>query len=491
MNYLPTSQQSACYNFVLNPRSGSLAIDAKAGTGKTCTLREIANRLPGSGLATSFSRLTVRDLSNAMPGNWDAVGIHALGNQAIKKRLSFVKVDTQNNALFEIVKELLADEDGKWKILSDVCRLVKIAALYGIVPGHENFVLADTPKNWESLADTFDIDYSPLIYDTARKSLRKINDLALKGNITYTHMLTLPLFWNFPIKQYPKIIIDEAQDLNILQHLLIERALRPGGRVFIAGDPSQAIYAFSGALSDSFTSLTQRFNATIQPLTLSWRCPKAVIREAQLYVPLIEAVPNAIEGLVERHSSINVDALPRTIICRNNAPLMALALRLFVQGYSVEIAGKKDIKAGLKSIINRLAAGKNSDAMKSEEFLDRLDRWAHREVSRRPIRRPAVEDKVAALKALASHHSTLGKIRQHLDKLYIDLDSENRRPVEFHFSTIHKAKGREWDKIAFLDSHLLPSKWAKQPWEIQQENNLAYVAVTRARQELHYITSEK
>ena len=55
--------------------------------------------------------------------------------------------------------------------------------------------------------------------------------------------------------------------------------------------------------------------------------------------------------------------------------------------------------------------------------------------------------------------------------------------------TIHKSKGLEWDTVFILDPQLMPSKWAKLPWQQQQEKNLQYVAVTRAKLHLKYITS--
>lgn len=35
----------------------------------------------------------------------------------------------------------------------------------------------------------------------------------------------------------------------------------------------------------------------------------------------------------------------------------------------------------------------------------------------------------------------------------------------------------------------MPSKWAQKSWELKQENNLLYVAVTRAKLNLRYISS--
>jgi superfamily I DNA/RNA helicase len=129
--------------------------------------------------------------------------------------------------------------------------------------------------------------------------------------------------------------------------------------------------------------------------------------------------------------------------------------------------------------------------MPASEFLSRLDRWATREIERRPARKHSVLDKRDALAALAEHHQTVGAIRKHIDRLYVnDDDEKQRKTAEFSLSTIHKAKGREWDRVGFLDAHLIPGRWAKQPWELEQEHNLAYVGVTRAKQELVYLDSD-
>lgn len=487
MPHPPTPQQSAYYSAGTDPRAGSIALCARAGCGKTWTQRELAKLLPGSGLATSVLKSTTKDLAAAMPQNWEVKGLHALGYAGIRKKIPSVELDTGGNALYEFVKETLKDDDW-WRALPDIKALVEQAMLAGIVPQHERWATPDTIESWELLADRFDIDMTPQVYETANAAVIHLNQLALGGRIQFTHMLTLPLFFGFPVNQYPKIIVDEAQDLNILQHLMVGKALRHNGRVFITGDDRQAIMAFSGALSNSFHELVHKFSCTVLPLTVSWRCPRAVIEVAQRYVPDIQAAPTAIEGSVIEACPTDVSDLPRTILCRNNAPLMRLAMKLFVSGFSVECAGK-DIGAGLKSTISRITSSKTADQMPALEFLSRLDRWATREIERRPARRHSVLDKRDALAALAEHHQTVGAIRKHIDRLYVN-DEKQQRKAEFQLSTIHKAKGREWDRVGFLDAHLIPGRWAKQYWELEQEANLAYVGVTRAKQELVYLDSE-
>lgn len=489
MIHPPTPQQAAYYAAGTDPRAGSIALNAKAGTGKTFSQAELASRLPGSGLATSVMRSTTADLAAVMPSNWTTIGMHALGYRAIRKKLPHCKLDKNGNLLYEFCKNALKNEDAWWKLFADIKPLVGQAMLAGIVPGHEKFATPDTEDNWLALAERFDLEWSPLIYETARAALIHLNNKALEGRIQFTHMLTLPLFWSFPVEQYPKIIVDEAQDLNILQHLIIARALRHNGRVFITGDPNQAIMAFAGSDSNSFYNLVDRFNCTILPLTWCWRCGSEIIDVARQYVPELEAPPGAHTGTVTQVEPTDISDLPRQIITRNNAPGTRLAMRLFVSGYSVEVAGR-DIGTGLKSTINRVASGKTSDHLKSDQLIGRLQRWANREIERRPARRHSVLDKLDAITALATHHPTVGSIRKHLDQLYVNEQDGKRRPAEFQISTIHKAKGREWERVGFLDPHLIPARWAKQDWEREQERNLCYVATTRAKNELIYLNSE-
>jgi superfamily I DNA/RNA helicase len=58
-------------------------------------------------------------------------------------------------------------------------------------------------------------------------------------------------------------------------------------------------------------------------------------------------------------------------------------------------------------------------------------------------------------------------------------------------STIHKAKGLEADHTGLLDWRLCPSKYAKRPDQMQQETNLQFVAVTRSKDTITFIDSER
>jgi len=54
-------------------------------------------------------------------------------------------------------------------------------------------------------------------------------------------------------------------------------------------------------------------------------------------------------------------------------------------------------------------------------------------------------------------------------------------------SSVHRAKGLEANVVWILCPDLMPHPKAEQPWEQEQEMNLKYVAITRAKRELRVV----
>ena len=55
-------------------------------------------------------------------------------------------------------------------------------------------------------------------------------------------------------------------------------------------------------------------------------------------------------------------------------------------------------------------------------------------------------------------------------------------------STIHKSKGLENDNVFILCPELIPNRFAVQEWQLKQEDNLLYVAITRAKKKLIFLS---
>src|SRR4029077_17901695 len=110
---------------------------------------------------------------------------------------------------------------------------------------------------------------------------------------------------------------------------LVRKFLKPDGRMVVVGDDRQAIMGFAGASADAMDDLIKELQPTILPLTVTWRCPKAVVAEAQKLVPDILAADNAAVGKILMQAELT-EQLEKTdaILCRNTAPLVTTAYGL-------------------------------------------------------------------------------------------------------------------------------------------------------------------
>jgi superfamily I DNA/RNA helicase len=234
--------------------------------------------------------------------------------------------------------------------------------------------------------------------------------------------------------------------------------------------------------------LVRELQPTVLPLTVTWRCPKTVVAEAQKIVPDIQAAEGAIDGTVTAQAELPVE-LEKTdaILCRNVAPLVETAYGLIRRGVACKVEGR-DIGSGLLKLVDRWRRITGIGA-----FLDKLEDYRNREIQKALAKGKEgkvneITDRCATLAVIceavrAKGDQSLDGVRAFINDLFAD----NVTGV-LTLCTYHKSKGREWLRV-FLFQHAArcPSKWAKQAWELQQESNLAYVAITRAQRDLIYV----
>lgn len=85
---------------------------------------------------------------------------------------------------------------------------------------------------------------------------------------------------------------------------------------------------------------------------------------------------------------------------------------------------------------------------------------------------------------------TVSKVLAYM--LRVSSDNDDAREKMITLSTIHKAKGLEWDVVWWFGFDALhPSKFAVTAEEKQQERNLEYVAGTRSRGPVYLVPLEK
>jgi DNA helicase-2/ATP-dependent DNA helicase PcrA len=511
-----SSYQSAVFDH-FRSGSGSRIIRAVAGSGKTTTMKNAIRFLPDfcSVQMLAFNTEAAAQLKDAIEelkqrtgrsfAFTDAGTFHSVGMRALRSYLNLPnsQIKVKSNKTRWLFRDKLAENANSTllrhqnpqyveNIYSSFCtKLVGLAkgeGLGALVPGDR--------AAWQKLIDHHGLylesnsgEISHAI-DLSMALLDWSNAAARLGSLDFDDMLYLISLWNIALPRNEIVICDEAQDTNPVRRAMLHLLLADGGRLYAVGDEKQSIYGFTGATTDAMDQIAADFSCEALPLTVCYRCARSIVLQAQTWVNYIEPAPQAPEGevcfekpLAETLSELTpLDA----ILCRNTAPLVSVAYRLISSGVGCRILGR-EIGAGLVGLIEQQ---KTSDL---DEMLDRLAAWAEKETTRfikkgEEIRADALMDRVECIniisEALGSQDRTVAVLTAKIETMFSD-----QADGLLTLCTIHKAKGKEWPTVAILRPDLMPSKSARQEWQLEQENNLCYVAATRAQNRLIYTAS--
>ena len=475
MKHNLTNEQTAIYDYLAHEKKASLVIDAKAGSGKTSTIVACSRLLPSGTIFLAFNKAIATELATRL--THPAMTFHSLGLSILRDRFSKVRVDNWK------YKTLV--EKKKYGTPRPYADLINAALTAG-------FGLANlpplTPASLTELMEENQIDLPKEISEDEfiRRTLLLIK-AALKdvSTITFSEMLYLPLYYaqknKWSLLSYPCIVVDEAQDISPVRLALLT-ATTP--RVIAVGDPCQAIYGFAGATQNILASVRKTYSAHSLPLTISFRCATSIIEEAQTIIGRnIFARPSAPLGTVDTApiTSLSFASLGShsAILCRTNAPLFSLAVQLLAAGQ--EFNFHSDFPAALTRLATKIA-GKTTSI---SPFLIKLETYLEEQAELHMDKRPSlfrrIADQVACIRIVANATSTLAELKDTLLSL-------TKSKTGLTLSTIHKSKGLEWDHVYLYRPDLIPAPWAESEWDIEQEHNLHYVAVTRAINHFTYLT---
>jgi superfamily I DNA/RNA helicase len=255
-------------------------------------------------------------------------------------------------------------------------------------------------------------------------------------------------------------------------------------RLIAVGDPWQSIYAFRGADTGSMPRLKRRFSMKEMTLSMTFRCPTRGVENVKWRVPHYRAAPWATEGEIfdlthaETADGKEWKASGSAIICRNNAPLMGVALKLLQYGVGCRLLGS-DLGPGLIRTLKKLC-NENMEA-KQAEALVAIDEWEETMLKKRK-NQGTVHDKADCLRVFVDFGATLGAAVAYAEHLF-----KTDGPIQLMSG--HKAKGLEFDVVYHLDPWLVPSKWATEGEAREQELNLKYVIETRFKLKLYKVLS--
>lgn len=326
--------------------------------------------------------------------------------------------------------------------------------------------------------------------------------------------------------RYRHLLVDEAQDLNPLQHRLVDLLRQDRDDLFLVGDPSQAIYGFNGADPTLLVEVEERFpGIEVVRLPTNHRSTSQIVNAGSYVLSASAQAADIASGrgegqaLARRESTddereadevaadvVGLDPnLIRTgeiaILARTNAQLHAFESALAARGVAVRRSGSA--ATGLAAVVREVASSTSAG---------RLRAWAHDTLDRIDDLTTARAEVDASTPELDARRTRLG----------VDLDQlENERRVALavldylrdvsggdgagfrawvaindpfgdrsregvELLSFHASKGREWHTVFVtgIESGLMPYRLAKTAAARAEEARLLYVAFTRATDRL-------
>lgn len=456
--------------------TGNVIVVAVAGSGKTTTGVETVKRMRGSHIYLAFNKPIATELSaRGVNGRT----FHSLCYGPVTKAKGVREVNS--NKLSQLVRENF-DDSTRRAYGQFLARMVGLARNAGIGAG----LLENTAEEWRALAEHHDLEPDSDSADMDEGIQLAMELLALSNEspmVDFDDLLYIAVRDNLNLPKFDNVLVDEGQDTNAIQRALIKKIMHARTRLMVVGDPAQAIYGFRGADSDSMELIKREFNCVQMPLTVTYRCPTAVVNYARNWVQHIEAAPNATDGAVTEMDKWDnkVFGPGDLVVCRTTKPLVALAYRLIRDRIPARVMGR-EIGQGLRKLIERMRAH-GVDAL-----IEKLQAYTQREVAKamandNEAKAEAIRDKTACvvciIEGLPETDRTIPALISTIEQLFSDADT-----VGVTLATIHKAKGLEASRVFWLNRSKCPAQWARQEWQMQQEDNLCYVATTRAKSEL-------
>lgn len=303
------------------------------------------------------------------------------------------------------------------------------------------------------------------------------------------------------------LVIDEAQDMDEHEFELV-RALMAANddmRVIAVGDDDQNIYEFRGSNSEHLKILIEHYGATKYEMTENYRSTANIVALSNAFVSSItsrmktapiEAVTDE-AGIVQitHHTCANMEeALVADLIVAGQAGKTCVLTK--TNDEALRILGSL-LKHGKHArLIQSLDGFKLYNLLEIRVFLKAIDRKLHTPIISDEIWENAKEELLSNycgstcidnVKRLILDFETTHspKYRSDLEEFIAESKFEdfyNAQDAEIiYISTIHKAKGREFDNVYMMLKNVNAKK--------DEDRRALYVGMTRAKRNLYIHTN--
>lgn len=503
---------------------------------------------PENIIAITFTNKAAKEMRSRLTtatNNLPFVGtFHSLGVQILKKECGFA----QRNGKFTIfdeddslslIKAILKDSNLSKDRFNPMAVSAKISQIKnelldpeeaGSGTKYDEVIISVFNKYEKKLQESNAFDFDDLIEKPVR--------------IFQSHPEILERYQNL----WQHILVDEFQDVNTSQYILIKLLAQKHKNLFVIGDDAQSIYAFRGSDFRNFLNFEKDWeNAKIIKLEENYRSTQNIIRAASeliknnkmqkpkelwtknpegslLQLRAFQNGEGEAWGIAEKILEIASAGEPLkdiAILYRTNAQSRAIEQALIHSRIPYEIFGGlkfyarkeiKDIIAALRYAFNPKDAAsierlsKTFNKAKFELLIEEMPRLAgelsiaelinfflentdYPEYLEKYYKNP--EERQENIKELINFASTFEDAGAFLEQVALMSSLDGKPKIEgdsIKLMTIHLAKGLEFNHIFIVGANegLLPHQRSMtKSEELEEERRLMYVAMTRARHNLH------
>jgi F-box protein, helicase, 18 len=482
-----TKEQSAIIN-----STGNTTINAVAGSGKTTTIIEYAAARPAGSkiLYLAFNKSVKLEASRKFA----------------ERGLRNVKVETAHSLAYRYIMP-----GSMYRVKSQGYKINEIADLLNLSGDggrHTEFIIANHISKFimyfcnSDKSKVQDLNYLDTITDDKAKNFvrtfyKYIEDgtrLLLakmdKGEIEITHDFYLKKFQlSNPVLPYDYILFDEGQDASAA---MLDIFLKQNATKVIVGDSHQQIYGWRHAVN----SLAKTSFSNLQ-LSTSFRFPQAIADLATGILAWKERLgewqPVQIFG---KGSSQKLSS--KATIARSNLGLLLHAINYITDNRKVKhiyFEGNinsytyADEGASLYDVLSLYNGNHDmirDKLIRSMNSMDDLEEYIE-----------STEDAQLSMmvEVVNEYGNEITGIIKSLKNLHTG--DEERNKAEMIFSTVHRAKGMEYDSVFLVNDFISESKLERSIHESKTQNlpinhkklneeiNLLYVGITRAKHQLH------
>ena len=460
----PTDEQDL---IILSAQGNSdLSIEALAGTGKTTTLKLLAeSKKNQKGTYVAFNRSIVDEAKLRFPSNVSCSTAHGLAYKAIGRHFQSRLNSNQRLSMKQIADWLDAPSFVfKSKISNHQLDPIQLARYAQITV--RNFC-----KSIDSDISEIHIESPVLISANEENSKRFAKVLMPLAEKIWADLKLQDGFMRFSHDNYLKmwqltsptissdfILFDEAQDADPVMLDVINS--QQNAQLVYCGDQFQAIYEWRGAKNalklvnvDKHLWLTQSF-----------RFGSEIADYANYYLKKLSA-PKLIKGYSSIESRLTKVNNPDAILCRTNAGVVSALMSEQSRGRKTAIIGRTQEMIDFAEACRQLKSGNRTGHPELAPFLTWEDLLGF--IEEYPEEAQEIKTMVELIQSFTP------------EKLISSLNSTVEEKIaDVVISTAHRAKGREWDQVKLHGDFL-----HKDDMDLE-DLRLSYVAVTRAKLKL-------